>query len=216
LSVALQLPCFYPILDAARFPAGRDQAAALVHFARELVEGGAKLIQYRNKSGNAREVLSHARELRRTLPDSVRLIMNDRVDLCLAAGFNGVHLGQDDLSPIAAIEIFRAAGKQDQLWVGFSTHNPDQLQEAERMPLSYVAVGPVFTTRSKENPDPEIGLDGVRQARRITSKPLVAIGGITRRNGRAVLEAGADSLAVISDIVKSPRKSTEEFLGILR
>jgi len=125
-----------------------------------------------------------------------------------------VHLGQDDLSPTAAHNIFQAAGQPD-LWIGFSTHNLDQLRQAEPMPVNYLAVGPVFTTSSKANPDPVIGLEGVRQARQITSKPLVGIGGITRRNCKSVLEAGADCVAVISDVVESPRKTTEEFLRIL-
>ena len=159
-------------------------------------------------------MLSQTRELQRVLQDRVQLIMNDRTDLCLAAGFDGVHLGQDDLSPTAAYNIFRAAGQPD-LWIGFSAHNPDQLRAADQVPVNYLAVGPVFATSSKANPDPVIGLEGVRRARQITSKPLVAIGGITRQNCKSVLEAGADCVAVISDVVESPRKTTEEFLRIL-
>lgn len=213
----LQLPRFYPILDTAYFSAAPDPLDAIIRFARELIEGGATVIQYRNKSGHAREMLSHGRELRRAVQDRARLIMNDRADLCLAAGFDGVHLGQDDLSPGAARRIFQQAHSsgQDGLWIGFSTHNLEQLKEAEQMPVDYIAVGPVFTTVSKANPDPVIGLEGVRRARQITSKPLVAIGGITRQNCRSVLEAGANCVAVISDVVESPRKSTEEFLRVL-
>jgi thiamine-phosphate pyrophosphorylase len=215
LTPALQLPRFYPILDAAHFVAAPDPTGALLKFAAELVEGGASLIQYRNKSGSARAMLGHARELRRVLGDRAKLIMNDRADLCLAAGFDGVHLGQEDLSPAAARKIFDSTGKGDLLWIGYSTHNPAQLREAERMPVDYIAVGPVFSTSSKVNPDPVIGLEGVREARWLTSKPLVAIGGITRLNAQSVLKAGADAVAVISDVVESPRKSTEEFLRIL-
>ena len=211
---SLQLPRFYPIIDAARFSAAPDAAVAIVRFARELVEGGTTLIQYRNKSGNARAMLTHARELRRVLQERAKLIMNDRADLCLAASFDGVHLGQDDLSPAAARQIFQTA-RQPDLWIGFSTHNPDQLRLADQMPVNYLAVGPVFVTASKANPDPVVGLDGVRRARQCTSKPLVAIGGITRQNCKSVLEAGADAVAVLSDVVESPRKSTEEFLRIL-
>jgi len=214
LTSTVQLPRFYPIVDAARFSAGSDPLGAIVHFVLELVEGGALLIQYRNKIGGAREILGHARELQRAVQDRARLIMNDRADLCLAAGFAGVHLGQEDLSPAAARQIFEKAGKQD-LWIGFSTHNPHQLLEAELMPIDYIAAGPVFATSSKANPDPMIGLEGVRQARKLTAKPLVAIGGITCQNCKSVLEAGADAVAVISDVVESPRKSTEEFLRIL-
>jgi len=211
---SLQLPRLYPIIDVSFFTAQSDPTAALVRFAQELLHGGATLIQYRNKSANARQMLSHARELRRATYNSAKLIMNDRSDLCLAAGFDGVHLGQDDLSPAAARQIFSAARKE-QLWIGFSTHNPQQVQEADSFPVDYIAVGPVFATASKVNPDPVIGLEGVRQARRATARPLVAIGGITKGNCLEVMAAGADSVAVISDLIESPRKSTEEFLRIL-
>jgi thiamine-phosphate pyrophosphorylase len=211
---AVQLPRFYPIVDASRFSAVPDPLGAIVRFALELVEGGTQLIQYRNKSGSAREILSHARELRRVVQDRAWLIMNDRADLCLSSGFEGVHLGQEDLSPAAARQIFLKAGKPD-LWIGFSTHNPDQIGHAGVMPVNYIAVGPVFATSSKANPDPVIGLEGIREARKLTAKPLVAIGGITRQTFKSVINAGADAVAVISDVVESPRKSTEEFLRIL-
>ena len=157
------------------------------------------------------QMLEQARELKRLLGDSVKLIMNDRADLCLAAGFDGVHLGQDDLSPEGARKVI---GKN--LWLGVSTHNPDSLSEADHSTADYLAIGPVFSTRSKANPDPVIGLEGVRQARALTRKPLVAIGGITRENCRSVIEAGADAVAVISDLIREPRKSAEEFFRILR
>ena len=214
MSLAKQLPRFYPIIDAARFSDTPDPVVAIIRFTRELLAGGASLVQYRNKSGHARQMLSQARELRRVTLEKATLIMNDRVDLCLAAGFDGVHLGQEDLSPEAARHIFQAAGQSD-LWIGFSTHNPDQLRQADQMPVHYIAVGPVFATTSKENPDPVIGLEGVRKARQVTKKPLVAIGGITRQNCKSVLDAGADCVAVISDVVESPGKSTEEFLRVL-
>jgi len=212
---AVQLPRFYPIIDGDRFSVDADPLRAILYFAQELLEGGASLVQYRNKSGQTRAMLSQGRELRRLVQDGTRLIMNDRTDLCLAAGFDGVHLGQNDLSPAAARQIFEKSGSPD-LWIGFSTHNRDQLDRAAQLPVDYVAVGPVFTTGSKANPDPVIGLEGVRQARQITAKPLVAIGGITRQNCKSVLEAGADAVAVIADVVESPRKATEEFLRILR
>lgn len=208
-----QLPRFYPIVDASYF-SGSDSLERMIHFALELIEGGASLMQYRNKSGDAREILVQSRELRRAVGDRARLIMNDHIDLCLAAAFNGVHLGQEDLSPEAARDIFRKANKQD-LWIGLSTHNPGQVREAERLPVDYIAVGPVFGTSSKANADPVIGLDGVRQARQLTAKPLIAIGGLTRQNCTSVINAGADCVAVISDVVESPRKSAEEFLRIL-
>jgi thiamine-phosphate pyrophosphorylase len=137
--------------------------------------------------------------------------MNDRADLCLAAGFDGVHVGQDDLSPEGARVVIGKA-----LWIGVSTHSPEQIAEADKTSAEYLAVGPVFATSSKVNPDPVIGLEGVCRARSLTRKPLVAIGGITRVNCRSVIEAGADSVAVISDLVHEPRKSAEDFLRILR
>jgi thiamine-phosphate pyrophosphorylase len=179
--------------------------------AEELVAGGCTLLQYRNKNGNARLMLEQARELKRRLGGKAKLIMNDRADLCLAAEFDGVHIGQDDLSPES---VRRIIGPD--LWLGLSTHNPDQLQEADRTSADYLAIGPVFSTSSKEKPDPVVGLEGVRRARSLTGKPLVAIGGITRANAASVTEAGADSVAVISDLIREPRKSAEEFLRILR
>jgi thiamine-phosphate pyrophosphorylase len=221
LNPKLPLPPLYPILDAARFLAAPDPLAAMARFAEELLKGGATLIQYRNKSTDARTMLGHARELRRITFGRAKLIMNDRTDLCLAAGCDGVHLGQDDLSPVAARRILESAlpdasGEKREWWIGFSTHNLQQVADAEHMPVDYIAVGPVFATASKANPDPVIGLEGVQQARRTTSKPLVAIGGITRENCCRVMEAGANAVAVISDLVESPSIAAEQFLRILR
>ena len=208
----IQIPRLYCIVDSTSFPAMLEVLA----FAEALTAGGCTLLQYRNKSDNARLVLEQARELRRQsragVPaPHVRLIMNDRADLCLAAGFDGVHVGQDDLSP----ESVRGIIGPDR-WLGVSTHNPEQLREADLTSADYLAVGPVFSTSSKDNPDPVIGLEGVRRARQLTRKPLIAIGGITRANAASVIEAGADSVAVISDLLRSPRKSAEEFFRILR
>jgi len=179
--------------------------------ADDLAVAGVTLLQYRNKSGSARQMLDQARELRRRLPASVKLIMNDRADLALVAGFDGVHVGQDDLSPEGARRVIG-----DRLWLGVSTHNPEQVAEADKTTADYIAIGPVFSTASKANPDPVVGLEGVRRARGLTRKPLVAIGGIMRANCRSVIESGADSVAVISDLMREPRKSAEEFLRILR
>jgi thiamine-phosphate pyrophosphorylase len=202
-----QLPRLYPILDVACFP----DAAVMFAAAEELAAAGCTLLQYRNKFGNARQMLDQAQELRARLGANVKLIMNDRADLCLAAGFDGLHVGQDDLSPESARRIIGPAR-----WLGVSTHNPEQLAEADRTSADYLAIGPVFATRSKANPDPVVGLEGIRRARELTRKPLVAIGGITRANARSVIEAGADAAAVISDLLRDPRKSAEEFLRILR
>jgi thiamine-phosphate pyrophosphorylase len=206
------LPRLYAIVDSSAHRSTQD----LVAYSAELVAGGCTLLQYRNKSGNARVMLEQARELRRLCrtgvsDPQVRLIMNDRADLCLAAEFGGVHVGQEDLSP----ESVRGVIGADR-WLGVSTHNPDQLREADLTSADYLAIGPVFATSSKDKPDPVVGLEGVRQARRLTRKPLVAIGGITRANAASVIEAGADSVAVISDLLRESRKSAEEFFRILR
>jgi thiamine-phosphate pyrophosphorylase len=201
------LPKLYPIVDTGRF----GGASEIIAFAEELAAAGCTLLQYRSKLGSGRQMLERSRALRQALGKSVRLIMNDRADLCLAAEFDGVHVGQDDLSPEGVRRIIG-----DELWLGVSTHNPSQVAEATRKPTNYLAVGPVFGTSSKLNPDPVIGLEGVRQAKLLTDKPLVAIGGITRENCRQILEAGADSVAVISDLLTEPRKSAEDFFRILR
>jgi len=200
------LPRLYPILDASCF----SDANAMFAAAEELAAAGCTLLQYRNKSGNASQMLADAGELRARLGPTVKLIMNDRADLCLAAGFDGLHVGQDDLSPESARSII-GSGR----WLGASTHNPGQLAEADKTSADYLAIGPVFATASKANPDPVVGLAGVRRARELTRKPLVAIGGITRHNARSVVEAGADSVAVISDLLLAPGKSAEEFLRVL-
>jgi thiamine-phosphate pyrophosphorylase len=215
----VELCTLYAILDGSFFPDFNAMFAA----AEELATAGCTLIQCRNKSGNAREMLEQARELKKRLAHPVaknatkvgqpivKLVMNDRADLCLAAEFDGVHVGQDDLSPESVRKIIGP-----DRWLGVSTHNPEQLREADLTSADYLAVGPVFATSSKENPGPVVGLDGVRRARALTRKPLVAIGGITRANAASVIEAGADSVAVISDLLRDPCKSAEEFFRVLR
>jgi thiamine-phosphate pyrophosphorylase len=202
----MMLRRLYAILDTSFFPDSR----ALFSTAEELLAGGVTLLQYRNKSCNAREMLEQARELKRRLDGFVKLIMNDRADLCLAAGLDGVHVGQEDLSPEGARKVIG-----ETLWLGVSTHNPEQVKEAGKTSADYIAMGPVFPTASKVNPDPVVGLEGIRKARALTRKPLVAIGGINRANCQSVIEAGADSVAVISDLMREPRKSAEDFFRIL-
>ncbi|MGA9306285.1 MAG: thiamine phosphate synthase [Candidatus Sulfotelmatobacter sp.] len=209
----IALPRLYPILDAGCFP----NTQGLITAAEELLSAGVSLIQYRNKSGDARGTLEQARALRRHLrakapaPHAPKLIMNDRADLCHVAEFDGVHVGQDDLSPESVRGIIGA-----ERWLGVSTHNPEQMEEADQSTADYLAIGPVFLTSSKDRPDPVVGLEGVRRARSLTRKPLVAIGGITRANAASVIEAGADSVAVISDLLRDPGKSAEEFFRVLR
>jgi thiamine-phosphate pyrophosphorylase len=203
----ISLPRLYAIIDSSAHRSTQDLLAC----ADELAAARCTVLQYRNKSGNARVMLEQAQALKKHLGPSMQLVMNDRADLCLAAGFDGVHVGQEDLSPDSVRAIIGPEG-----WVGVSTHNPEQLREADLTSADYLAIGPVFSTSSKDKPDPVVGLEGVRRARQLTRKPLVAIGGITRANALSVIEAGADSVAVISDLLREPRKSAEEFFRILR
>jgi thiamine-phosphate pyrophosphorylase len=186
------LPKLYPITDVRLSGLSHAEQVA------RLCEGGASFIQLREKRLSPREfyreaaaALGVAREL------GVRVVINDRVDIALALGADGVHLGQDDLTPEAARRLLG-----EKAIIGFSTHNVEQAREAARMPVDYIAFGPVFETSSKENPDPVVGLDELSRVREcVGSVPLVAIGGITRENYRAALDAGADSVAVISAIL---------------
>jgi thiamine-phosphate pyrophosphorylase len=200
----MTLPRLYAIVDMQR-------SANPVAFAQELFAAGVRLLQLRDKETRPWVTLSVAREIKRIAPKDAVLIMNDRADLCLGAGFGGVHVGQDDLSPEAARRVC-----PQPLIVGVSTHNLEQLREADAGPADYIAFGPIFGTTSKANPDPTVGLELLRQARTVTKKPLVAIGGISRVNCRDVLDTGADSVAVISDLCDEPQAAVKEFLRILR
>jgi thiamine-phosphate pyrophosphorylase len=213
----MKIPPLYPIVDADTLSAtcaAGELLPALCVQARALAEAGCTVIQLRAKRLGARELLSNARELRRVLPHAT-LILNDRADLCLAAGFNGVHVGQEDLSPQGARLVVGPARV-----VGLSTHNAAQFAQALAEPVDYLAIGPIFATSSKQNPDPVVGLAGLAEARRLLREsgrdlPLVAIGGITRANAEAVLQAGADSVAVIGDISVSPLESAREFFRLM-
>ncbi len=213
----LVVPRLYCIVDAGCFRSSADTTKAMLDFTRELLAGGATLIQYRDKDSGAGVMLARARAIARCArspgespgPTQVMVILNDRPDLALGAAFHGVHVGQEDLSPQAARRII---GKGI---VGVSTHNADQVRAADATDCDYIAIGPAFGTASKQNPDPVVGLEGVRLARSLTRKPLVAIGGITRQNCCAAIAAGADSVAVIADLVANPRRAVEEFLTLL-
>jgi thiamine-phosphate pyrophosphorylase len=204
----LDLPRFYPILDAGLL---LKAGLPIESFARELRAAGVRFLQYRDKDAADDLLIERAAMLRRIFPVSDScLILNDRGPLVLSAGYDGVHVGQEDLSPAAA-----RATLGSEVIVGVSTHGESQLVRAADSPVDYVAIGPVFATSSKQVPDPVVGLEGVRLARAIASKPLVAIGGITRTNCAAVIEAGADSVAVISDLIQNPGKSVKEFFSRL-
>jgi thiamine-phosphate pyrophosphorylase len=188
----------------------------------ELLDAGVTLLQYRNKSGGEAEVLADAFVLRGTAPvGQCALILNDYPQLAIKAGFDGVHVGQGDM-PVEEARALVGYGRM----VGVSTHTPEQISEAEWNSADYTAIGPVFATSTKLNPDPVMGVEGVRHARDLTIKRLVAIGGITLENCRAVLDAGADSVAVISAIFapglrgngaeESPGKIASDFFAKLR
>jgi thiamine-phosphate pyrophosphorylase len=204
----LDLPRFYPILDAGLL---LRAGLSIERFARELRAAGIRFLQYRDKEASDEVLLERAAILRRIFPSSDScLILNDRVPLVLRSGYDGVHVGQEDLSPAEARALLGPG-----VVVGISTHGESQLLGAANSPVDYVAIGPVFATSSKQVPDPVVGLQGVRAARSLTDKPLVAIGGITRANCAAVIEAGADSVAVISDLIPTPGKSVEQFFSRL-
>jgi thiamine-phosphate pyrophosphorylase len=198
----MKLPAFYPILDADRISA--------VPAAEALLEAGARILQFRHKSFFSRSAFQDASRIAELCRSAGALfVVNDRADIAMLLNA-GLHLGQDDLSPADARRILPTP-----TIIGFSTHNEDQLRAADLEPVDYLAIGPIFATGSKQNPDPVVGLDRLRALRTLTSKPLVAIGGITRANARSVIDAGADSVAVISDLLLDPRKSAEEFLRVL-
>ncbi|MEY4167207.1 MAG: thiamine phosphate synthase [Blastocatellia bacterium] len=171
-----------------------------VEIARQLIDGGARLIQLRDKEATAKELFDAAREiLPLTRAVGGRLIINDRVDVALTAEADGVHLGQEDLTVEEAREILGP----DRI-IGISTHNRSQFEAALRTSADYIAVGPVFATTSKENPDPVVGLEMLREVRALTDRPIVAIGGIDHSKAAEVLAAGADCVAVISALYPWP------------
>jgi thiamine-phosphate diphosphorylase len=182
------------ILDAALLTVPETECAD------KLAAAGVRLLQYRNKRASARELLASSKRLSLLLiPQGVTFVVNDRADVALAAEANGVHVGQEDLG----VEAARSVVGEGKL-LGVSTHSLVQLKDAATTSADYVAVGPVFSTSSKANPDPVVGIELIRRARPLTDKPIVAIGGITLERAAEVIEAGADSVAVISDILLAP------------
>ncbi|MBV8856559.1 MAG: thiamine phosphate synthase [Acidobacteria bacterium] len=191
-----ELPKLYPITD--RRLSGLTHAEQVAR----LCEGGARLVQLREKLLPARAFCAEVAEaLKVARAFGARLIVNDRADVAMLVGADGVHLGQDDMPPRAA-RLVLGGGKV----VGFSTHGVEQAAAAASLPVDYVAIGPVFDTSSKENPDPSVGLEGVRRVREAVGRAvkLVAIGGVTPETAPSVLEAGADSVAVIGALVATP------------
>jgi thiamine-phosphate pyrophosphorylase len=207
----MRFKLFYPILDtetAAR--RGIPPLAA----AEQILEGGARILQFRHKRVFSRDVVDQARQIAALCRDADALfVINDRADVARLLDA-GLHLGQDDLSPADARRVLG-----DGLFIGFSTHNEAQFRAAAAQPADYLALGPIFGTTSKLNPDPLVGLEELRRLRPLTTRPVVAIGGITRANARSVIDAGADAVAVIGDLYPEDghiRGRIEEWISILR
>ena len=209
LAKQVKLPRVYAIVDA---DALRGRGIALKDYAEALHAEGVRMVQYRDKSAGAREILGAVAVLRGAMPDAV-LILNDRADLAVLSGCDGVHVGQGDLS-VADARVVMGAGM-----VGVSTHNAVQVRAADLSVADYVAVGPVFATGSKADAEAVVGLEFVRVARGMTTKPLVAIGGITAKNAVSVLAAGANCVAVISALLpeggETVRESVRRFVDAI-
>jgi thiamine-phosphate pyrophosphorylase len=204
---SFRLPRVYPLTDVLL--SGLSHAEQV----RLLSSGGAYLIQLREKRMRALEFYEQARAaMDVAVRNGVQLIINDRVDIALAVGAHGVHLGQDDMPPEAARRLLGA-----EAIIGYSTHNVQQAVSALDLPIDYVAVGPIFQTSTKTDTSPVLGLDGLRAVRQaIRDFPLVAIGGITRANASAVIQAGADSVALISALLSEPAQITDNTRTLLR
>jgi len=203
----LALPTLYVILDAALLPSDP------IELTKSLLSAGARQFQYRNKTSSSRELLPASQALCLTVRQQGGMfVVNDRADIARLAGATGVHLGQNDLSVTAAREVLGS-----DCVIGLSTHNLQQFEAAVESGADYIAVGPIFATGSKTNPDSVVGVDFVRQARKLTRKPIVAIGGITAERAQEVLDAGADSIAVIRDILsaKNPAARVRQYLKLL-
>lgn len=207
MATRLVLPRLYVILDAALLNIP-EQACA-----QELADAGVRLMQYRNKATSARALLEVSRGLaERLVPQDVLFFVNDRPDVAELAGASGAHVGQEDLS----VEHSRAIVGPKRL-IGVSTHNEEQFRQAAATSADYIAVGPIFSTGTKANPDPVVRIEFVRKARRLTEKPIVAIGGITLEWAAALIEAGADAVAVIGDILRAanPAERARKYIEVL-
>lgn len=205
----MRLPRLYAIVDAEMLA---SRGIALAGFVKELRDAGVTLVQYRDKLGDEQKILQNAKIITEIFEGrEATLMMNDSPYLAMRAGWNAVHVGQTDAAIFEARNALPPGGI-----VGCSTHTDQQVIAADTAGADYIAIGPVFATSTKKNPDPVVGLEGVRRARVLTARPLVAIGGITLENAASVIEAGADSVAVIGALlhpVLEPRAVVQRFLG---
>lgn len=212
MSVPFRLPRFYPILDTAALQA---RYIPVETAADALFEAGTSVLQYRHKGDWTETHFAEAQKLaERAQEAGVLFVLNDRADFARLLR-SALHIGQEDIPPHAARGIIG-----DKV-LGFSTHNLSQIKRASEEPVEYLSIGPIFETGSKRNPDPVVGLAGLRKLRELTPKPLVAIGGITLENAGEILATKVDSLAIISGLFpdrpdqKSVRKRAEEWLSTL-
>lgn len=203
------VPAFYPILDTAAVLA-RDLDP--VRAAQDILDGGARILQFRHKGFLSRQAYGWLESIAGLAREAgVPLVVNDRADLAKLFGA-ALHVGQDDLPPTAARTIIGT------LPLGFSTHTEAQLRASINEPIDYVALGPIFGTATKENPDATVGLEELRRIRPLTQRPLVAIGGITRASAPSLIEAGANSVAIIADLFPEDgdlRRRTQEWIALL-
>ena len=202
-----QLPRIYPITDS--------HLSGLTHAeqVRQLIAGGAEIVQIREKKASSASFYdSVVLALKASKDKGVHIVVNDRVDIAIAAGADGVHLGQDDLSPELARNLLGA-----RKIIGYSTHSVEQAQAAIELPVDYIAIGPIFPTSTKENPDQVVGLKGIQEVRKAIGEfPLVAIGGIDMSNVISVFEAGATTAAIVSGLLSDPDLISERTSQILR
>jgi thiamine-phosphate pyrophosphorylase len=212
MPIPFKLPRFYPILDTTALSA---RECSVVLAAEALLEAGVRILQYRHKKAWTQLHFDEAKRIARLCHEvGVLFVLNDRADFAHLIG-TALHIGQDDLPPLAARRII-----SDEV-VGFSTHNRQQLVRGDDEAVEYLSIGPIFSTNSKERPDPVVGIEGLRSLRPLTEKPLVAIGGIDLLNARDVLDAGADTVAVISGIMpetsdrRALRRSAEEWIRVV-
>ncbi len=209
----MRVPRLYPIADRATL---QRRGIPLDLFTRQLIAGGGEIVQLREKDGSPQQILRAAELIGELMAVSGCLtVMNDRADLAVLAGWRAVHVGHLDLPPEAVRRVFGS----EPVVVGVSTHTDEQVLAADQSSADYIAVGPVFATGTKADAAPVIGLEGVRRARALTRKPIVAIGGILRENAASVLDAGADSVAVISGLFaegESVEQTVRDFLRRLR
>jgi thiamine-phosphate pyrophosphorylase len=197
----LKLPKLYAITDRQLSNCSHEEIV------RKMLTGRARMIQLRDKEASSRELLDAARAcLKRTRTAKAKLIINDRVDVALTSDADGVHLGQTDLAVEEAREIL---GKEK--IIGISTHSIEQFRAALGTSADYIAIGPIYPTRTKENHDPVVGLELIREAKKLADRPIVAIGGITLDRAPEIIEAGADSVAVISALY--PIKDLSDLYG---